>query len=223
MARDALNRDLIALRTDVADLGQRIDAALADAMNALTTGNIQEAVQVMAGDAEVDRLRTKLETLCLEIIAAQQPLATDLRQVMATLDVAANLERMGDHCEGLAHLTELLAAFPPAPPSDQSIEMARITRQMVSDALRSFAEQDAELAEQVIARDTLVDLLHSNATNVLLSDIRQQPALAMRATYHLWVIHNLERIADRATNIAERSVFVVTGNLQPHVRIVATA
>ena len=221
MSRIELDRQLAELRTAVLQMGESVVDAVGQAMEALThpaAGGSQSfcydhrAVDaVIAGDDTIDRECAVIEDLSARVITLQQPAVRDLRAVLAALIIAEELERIGDHAEGIAQLTARL----PQPPDDQEVctltNLAALAREQLQGALDAYRAGDATRAREVWAGDDAMDSLHSQFVQALLSRMRNDQDKVVNDTYLLWVSHNLERIADRATNICERVVYIATG------------
>ena len=221
MSRIELDRQLEELRTAVLQMGESVVDAVGQAMEALihpAAGGSQSfhydhrAVDaVIAGDDTIDRECAAIEDLSARVITLQQPAVRDLRAVLAALIIAEELERIGDHAEGIAQLTARL----PQPPDDQEVctltNLAALAREQLQGALDAYRAGDATRAREVWAGDDAMDSLHSHFVQALLSRMRSDQEKVVKDTYLLWVSHNLERIADRATNICERVVFIATG------------
>ena len=161
----------------------------------------------------IDQKRFQLEERCLELIATQQPIATDLRMVISVLHIAVELERMGDYAEGIGKISLMMGNEPPLKPL---IDIPRMTEKcidMLRRSLDALVRRDVVMATQVCKDDDEVDGLYDQVYHELLMFMIQDPKTIQRATYLLWAAHDLERSADRATNIAERVIFLVTGQL----------
>jgi phosphate transport system protein len=191
-----------------------VDEQIANSITALTERNGDLAGQVSASDASLNDLRYEIEEHCYQAIATQQPNSTDLRILVGAVSVATNLERIGDHAAGIARLTLRMIDQPLLKPLVDLPQMAEIGREMVKGAVEAFVNSNAALAEQVIERDKEVDRLHKQVYQDLLGFMTDDPTTVERATFLLWVSHNLERIGDRASNICERAVYVATGELK---------
>jgi phosphate transport system protein len=175
------------------------------------------------------RRRFQLEEECIYLIGTQQPLATDLRRLITVLHVAVELERIGDYAEGIAKITLMMGDEPHLKPLIDIPRMADLAVDMLRRSLDAFSqavvlEEDEEdvikaAAVQVCADDDDVDALYDQVYRELLTYMIQDPGTIQRATYLLWVAHDLERIADRATNIAERVIFLVTGQLTTEINV----
>jgi len=168
---------------------------------------------VIAYDDEINLAQHDIDEKCLVLLATQQPMARDLRTILAVSNVASELERMGDYTEGIAKLAVKLASQPLLKPLIDIPRMAEIGRGMLQEALEAFVSEDAEVARKIGDQDDVVDALYDQVYRELLIFMMQDPHTITRATYLLWVAHNLERIADRTTNIAERIIFTASGEI----------
>jgi phosphate transport system protein len=213
-ARVMLERDLSAIRQDVLRLGGMVEQAIDRCIEALKRLDMRMAQEIIAFDEEINRMRYQIEEACLETIATQQPMASDLRAIIAAMFCATNLERMGDHAKSIAKLTIEMADEPLLKPLVDIPRMAQIAKEMLRQVLEAYVEQDPEKARAAVARDDEVDALDEQVYMELITYMMQDPRTIFRATRLLWISHNLERIADRVTNIAERVIFMVTGELQ---------
>ena len=196
-------------------LHARTDRSIVDAMQALLRRDLVLARGVSAADAEVDQLRYDIEGAMLNIIALQQPVAGDLRELMSINAIATNLERIADHAEGIARIAVFLGDDPIAATEPELWRMADVARGMLYDATRSFIDRDEVLARETYDRDDEVDDLYADVHTRLigrLAQVEQDPTVSDAITHVLWCSHNLERIGDRATNICERTIFLVTGS-----------
>ncbi len=172
------------------------------------------ASTVISDDGKINQLRFDIEDSCLLLIATQAPMASDLRMLAAALHISTDLERMADHAAGIAKITLLTAGEPLLKPLVDIPRMADSAREMLRDSLRAFVERDTFAAQQQIAlRDDEVDALYNRVYRELLDFMMAHPATIDRATHLLWAAHNLERIADRVTNVCERVLFLVTGRM----------
>jgi phosphate transport system protein len=187
--------------------------AIERGVRALRERDIELAQLVIADDARINRKRYEIEEQCIEMIATQQPLARDLRTIVSVLHIIVDLERMGDHAEGIAKVALLLADEPQLKPYIDIPRMAEIATRMLSSSLEAFKNRDAELARRICDDDDEVDALYDQVYRELLTYMANDPKTIERATYLTWVAHNLERIADRVTNICERVVYLVEGRV----------
>ena len=167
--------------------------------------------RVIDDDDEIDGLQDILESKCVGLLATQQPTAIDLRMVMSAVHIAVELERMGDYAEGIAKICLRIGDQPLLKPLIDIPRMADLALKMLSDSLQAYGNRDEWLARKVCRDDDAVDDLYNQIYRELLTYMLQDPRNIERATYLLWVAHDLERIADRATNIAERALWLVLG------------
>ncbi|MCC7450396.1 MAG: phosphate signaling complex protein PhoU [Anaerolineae bacterium] len=212
--RTTFERHLGDLRDNLLRLSSMTDRAIADSIKALIDRDAALAQQVSSTDAKLNELRYQIEERAYTLIATQQPNATDLRVIVGAANVAINLERIGDHAAGIARLTMRMADQPLLKPLIDVPQMAEVARSMVRDSVTAFLSQDTALAEQVVQRDEQIDRLHQQVYTDLIGFMTKDPSTVERATFLLWVSHNLERIGDRATNICERAIYVATGELK---------
>ena len=209
--RSALDREENQIRDDILRMGSMVETAIERAVTALKQRDGALAQQIIDEDKFINKMRFQIEEECLTVIATQQPAASDLRATIAATHVAVELERMADHATGIATITLRMLDQPLLKPLIDIPLMANIAREMIRGALDAFIRHDAEMARQIAARDDEVDELYQQVFRELLTYMLEDPKNISRATYLLWVAHDLERIGDRATNIAERVIYVTTG------------
>ena len=214
MPRVDFDRDLRTLQDDLLELGSMVEKSIDRALDALKNRDLEASQQVVKDDDLIDNKRFELENACILLIATQQPLAADLRTLITVLHIAVELERMGDYAEGIAHISLMMGDKPPLKPLIDIPRMAEMATTMLKRSLDSLVNRDVELARQVCNDDDEVDALYDQIYHELLEFMIQDPKTIERATHLLWVAHDLERVADRATNIAERVVFLVTGKME---------
>ena len=214
MTRTVLERQLSGIQEEMLVMADMVDAAIQRSIQALKSRDLDLARQIIADDIKINRKRYDTEERCLELIATQQPLAGDLRTIVAVLHMIVDLERMGDHAEGIAKIVVLLADEPPLKPYIDLPRMADIASEMLREALEAFKRRDADLARSTMNRDDEVDALYDQVYRELLTYMLSDPRTIERATRLLWVAHNLERIADRVTNVCERVAYLVTGKME---------
>jgi phosphate transport system protein len=209
-----LERELEHIRSDILRMGSQVESAIERSIESLKNRDTQLAQQVINDDEEINKLRFAIEEQCLELLATQQPAATDLRVVIAATHIAVELERMADHAEGTAELVKRLSDEPLLKPLIDIPIMGQVAREMIHAALDAFIAHDAEAAQKVALRDDEIDALYQQVFRELLTYMLEDPRTISRATYLLWVAHNLERIGDRVTNVCERIIFMATGKLE---------
>jgi phosphate transport system protein len=192
------------------------EAALGLAVEALLERDSEKAGGVIAGDRVIDAMEVEIEEQCVNLLALQQPMARDLRMLTSALKIANDLERVGDHAVNIAQSTERLIQTRPIAPEPEIVEMARLAREMLSDALEAFIRGDAAAGREVCLRDDKVDALHSSVFRILLTHMMEDPHTISAGMELFLVSRNLERVADLATNIAEDVVFLVEGRSIKH-------
>ncbi len=213
MLRADFDRNLKLLQDDLIALGNLVGQAITQSMVALINRDLDASQRVVAADDLIDQKRFELEDQCIDLIATQQPIAIDLRTLMAVLHISVELERVGDYAEGIAKVTLMMGDEPASEPLFDLPLLAEKASDMLGRSLDALLFRDAGAAEQVCEDDDQVDTLYQKVFRELLTEMTRDPQSIKRATYLLWVAHDLERIADRATNIAERVIFLVTGRL----------
>lgn len=214
MTRTAFERQLTEIQEEMLILASMVETAIERSIDALKNRDVELARQIIADDTKINHRRYDTEEKCLELIATQQPLASDLRTIAAVLHIIVDLERMGDYAEGNAKIALMLADEPPVKPYIDIPRMAQIANRMLMDSLEAFNERDADRARRICDEDDEVDALYDQVYRELLTFMLNDPKIIERATYLIWVAHNLERIADRVTNICERVVFLVEGRFE---------
>lgn len=192
------------------------EAALRLAVEALLERSPEKAAQVIAGDKVIDGMEVGIEEDCIDLLALQQPMARDLRMLVAAIKIANDLERVGDHAVNLAQSAERLERARPIAPEPEIVEMARLAREMLSDALEAFVRGDAAAGREICLRDDKVDALNRSVFRILLTHMMEDPHVIGAAMELFLVSRNLERVADLATNIAEDVVFLVEGKSIKH-------
>lgn len=214
MTRETFDRQLKELFDDLVAMGTLVEKAIEKSFQALAKRDTELAQQVVDEDTSINRARWAIEDKCLVLIATQQPMASDLRTITAILSMAAEIERMGDHAAGNARITLRLADQPLLKPLIDIPRMARKCQENLRLVLQSFINHDVELARRICAEDDEIDALYKQVFSELLLIMMGDPRTVDRATYLIWVAHNLERIHDRITNIGERVIFMVTGKVE---------
>ncbi|MGE0538731.1 MAG: phosphate signaling complex protein PhoU [Dehalococcoidia bacterium] len=211
MPRALFEQHLHDLCADVLELGGRVEQAIRRAMQSLERRDLELARDVVEEDQTINRCRFSIEERAVDLIATQQPVASDLRTLITVLFVATELERTGDYAEGVARISLLLGEQSLPRPLDRLQRMADFGIEMMHDALTAFTTRDVNLARAVCDADDALDTLYDANYAEVISRLAGDPHAARRYTYQLWTAHNLERIGDRATNIAERVVYLATG------------
>ena len=213
-SRSILDHEFGQIRDNILRMGSLVDDAIDQSIRALRTQNIELARQVIADDQTINELRFAIEEECLALIATQQPMAGDLRAVIAAMNIVNDMERMGDHATGIAKTVVRMGDEPPLKPLVDIPRMADHARLMLKQSLDAYLTRDAELARKVAERDDEIDHLYNRIFRELLAFMIEDPRTTPHGTYLLWCAHNLERIGDRVTNIAERVIYMITGTMQ---------
>jgi phosphate transport system protein len=212
--RTGFHKRLREIQDDILAMGSMVSKATLRSVESLKNRDMDLAQQVITDDRKVNQKRFEIEEKCVELIATQQPMASDLRIIVAVLNIITELERIGDHAEGIAKIAILVGDEPPLKPLIDIPRMAEKMVDMLRRSLDAFVNRDAEAARKISDEDDLVDKLYDQVFRELLSFMAEDPRTITRATRLVWVAHNLERSADRVTNICERVVFVVTGKME---------
>jgi phosphate transport system protein len=212
--RTTFHQKLVEMQSDILAMGSMVEKAISRSIEALKNRNLEMANQIIADDQNINEKRFEIEDRCIQLIATQQPMASDLRIIMAVANVITELERIGDYAEGIAKIVLMIGDEPPLKPLIDIPRMADKTVDMLHRSIETFVNRDANKAKQIACEDDEVDALYSQVFRELLSFMAEDPRTITRATRLIWVAHNLERSADRVTNICERVVFAVTGKME---------
>lgn len=212
--RTAFDQELQALRDNLLRLSSMVDSAIGHSMQALKERDQALAQQIISDDEKINQLRFKIEEDCVSLIARQQPAAHDLRFIVAAMNIVLDLERMADHAAGNATIVLRMGGQPPLKPLIDLPRMSQIAQEMLRASLDAFMAEDTQQALSITKRDDEVDQLYTQIFRELISFMIEDPRTVTRAMYLLFCAHNMERIADRVTNICERVVFLATGRMQ---------
>jgi len=214
MLRADFERKLNLVQDEVVELSSMVEKAIFKAVDALKSRDIELSKQVVEEDDDIDNKQQALEDLCVDLIALEAPMAVDLRIIISAMMVANELERMGDYAEGIAKISIAMGDLPPLKPLIDIPRMADKAVGMLRRSIESYVDRDIEAARQVYKDDDEVDDIYERVYRELLTYMLADPTTIQRATYLLWVSHDLERVADRTTNIAERVMYLVTGETE---------
>lgn len=214
MTRAAFDQKLRELQDDVLIMGSMVEKAIQRSVEALRTRDIAISNAVVHEDQAINAKRYEIEEACIHTIALQQPMAADLRVLVAILFIANELERMADHAEGIGRINLMLGDEPLPRPLGEIQEMASRAGEMLRRSLTAFVDRDDLAARAICDEDDAIDNLYDQSYASLIQEMIRTPADVQRITYLIWTSHNLERIADRVTNICERVIFMVTGQLE---------
>jgi len=208
--------ELNEVKTRLLTMSGEAEAALSAAVEALLQRDTHRAQGVIAGDRALNSLEIEIEEQCINLLALQQPMARDLRMLTSALKIANDLERVGDHAVNIAQSSLRLSDHRAIAPEPEIVEMARLARDMLSDALEAFIRGDARAGREVCRRDDKVDALHRSVFRILLTHMMEDPHMIGAGMELFLVSRNLERVADLATNIGEDVVFLVEGKSIKH-------
>ena len=212
--REILDRAIQEVLDDVLLMGSMVEEAILQAVEALQRRDLERSKLIITGDQVINEKHYAIENACITLIATQQPMARDLRLLAAILEVITELERIGDYAKGIARITIMLDDKPLVKPLIDIPRMAEKAVDMLHRALQAFIERDVEAARAIPGEDDEIDALYTQVNRELLTYMIADPSTIDRGNYLQWVAHNLERAADRVTNICERIVYVVTGEIR---------
>lgn len=211
--RETLDRAISELLDEVLVQGSMVEEAIQGSVSSLKARDVETARQIYDADRQINKKHFEIEESVIVLIATQQPMARDLRLLAAILEVTTELERMGDYAKGIARITVKLGQDPLIKPLIDIPRMAEVCVDLLHRALTALVERDAEAARAIPKEDDFVDQLYNQVYRELMTFMIADPTKIDQGNHLLWVAHNLERVADRVTNICERIVFVVTGKM----------
>ena len=214
MPREDFERNLKLMQDEVVQLSSMVEKAIFKSIDSLKRRDLGASQQVIDEDDIIDAKQEAIENRCIDLIALESPMAVDLRVIIAAMMVANELERMGDYAEGIAKISLAMGELPPLKPLIDIPRMADKAVDMLRRSIESYVNRDIVAAKGVFHDDDEVDEMYEQVYRELLTYMMRDPTTIQRATYLLWVSHDLERVADRTTNIAERVMFLVTGKTE---------
>ena len=214
MTREAYHKALKDVQDDVLKMADMVGKALKDSVDALKARDIGTSKRLIEEDILINKMRFDIEDKCLLLIATQQPMAIDLRTLAAIFNIITDLERIGDHAEGIAKINVSIGNEALVKPLIDIPRMSAKGISMLERCMKAFVDRDIEVARQICNEDDEVDALYDQVYRELVLIMIENPSTIQGATYLIWAAHNLERTADRVTNIAERIVFMVTGKME---------
>lgn len=212
--RSMYHKRLREIQDEVLVMGGLASEAILRSIEALKNRDLDLAQQIVTGDQKINDVRFEIEEKCIQLIVTQQPIANELRIIIAVLNIITEVERIGDYAAGIAKITILIGDEPPVKPLIDIPLMAKHAVDMLRRSLDAFINQDAEAARKICSEDDIVDHLYDQIYLELLGLMTKDPQIVSRATRLIWVAHDLERSADRVTNICERVIFVITGKME---------
>lgn len=213
MIRKTFENELQQVKDDVLVLGSMVEQAILDTVDALKKRDVKASEKILEADRAINKKRFEIENQLMILIATQQPMAHDLRLLASTMEIISELERMGDYAKGIANINIRMGDQPLLKPLIDVPRMAQKDVDMLHRSLTAFVEEDVEAAKAIPMEDDEVDALYNQVYRELMTFVIADPKTMERANWLLWVAHNLERVADRVTNICERTVFIVTGEM----------
>ena len=212
--RKTFDNEIQQLKDELLMLGSMVEQQILDSVEALKKRDINAARRIYETDSKVNARRYAIEEQVMIVIATQQPMAHDLRLLASILEIAGELERMGDYAKGIATVNLRMGDEPLLKPLIDIPRMAQKGVDMLHRSLTAFINEDAEAARAIPPEDDEVDGLYTQVYRELMTFVLADPRTIDRANYLLWTAHNLERVADRVTNICERTVFIATGEIK---------
>ena len=214
MTREIFKEHIRGLENEMMDMGRMVVDAINRSVQALKERDVAAAKKIVDDDLLINKKRWDTEEKCINLIALQQPVASDLREIIAVLSIITDLERIGDYAEGIAQIVIMLGNEPLVKPLVDLLQMAQKGIDMLNRSLQAFIRRDSDSALKICNEDDEVDKLYEQVYHELLKCMIEKPDTITNATRLIWAAHNLERIADRVTNICERTVFLVKGSIQ---------
>ena len=214
MIRKTFEHELQEVKDDILMLGSMVEEAILASVEALKKRDIEAAKNILIADRDINKKRFEIENKLMILIATQQPMVHDLRLLASSMEIISELERMGDYAKGIANINIRMGDEPLLKPLIDIPRMAQKDVDMLHRALTAFVEEDVEAAQAIPMEDDEVDALYNQVYRELMTFVIKDPKAIERANWLLWVAHNLERVADRVTNICERTIFIATGELK---------
>ena len=213
MIRKTFENEMQQVKDDILVLGSMVEEAILGSVEALKKRDIKGAEDILAADKKINKKRFEIESQLMILIATQQPMAHDLRLLASSMEIISELERMGDYAKGIANINIHMGDTPLVKPLIDVPRMANKGVDMLHRALTAFVNEDVETASAIPVEDDEVDALYNQVYRELMTIIISDPKKIEHANWLLWVAHNLERVADRVTNICERTIFIATGDM----------
>jgi len=213
MLRKTFETELQQVKDDVLLLGSMVEQTILDSVAALKKRDLKASEKILQFDREINKKRFEIENQLMVLIATQQPMAHDLRLLASCMEIISELERMGDYAKGISNINLRMGDQPLLKPLIDIPRMAEKDVDMLHRALTAFIQEDVEAARSIPMEDDEVDALYNQIYRELMTFVIQDPKTIERANWLLWVAHNLERVADRVTNICERTIFIATGEM----------
>ncbi len=214
MTRKEYHQSLQEVQDDVLKMSQMVGKAITGSLKALKDRDITASKRIVREDAAINKMRFVIEKKCMLLLATQQPMAGDLRVLASVINIITDLERIGDHAEGIAKISVTIGKKELVKPLIDMPRMVEQAASMLSRCMQAFMDRDIKVARLICEEDDIVDYLYDHIYNELVLLMISNPQIIKDATYLIWAAHNIERMADRVTNIAERIVYMVTGRME---------
>ena len=222
MPRELFHQELAEIQKEILVMGSMAEKATHDALESLRTGDLEWAQRIVEEDSIIDQKRYEIEEKTIFVVASQQPMATDLRTLISALYIITDLERIADHAEGIARINIMLGDNSELPRQLGYIpRMGELSTTMLRDSLKAYIDSDIDEARRICEADDEVDRLQDAVYADAFKSMIDDNSTIQDNTYRLWTAHNLERIADRCTNICERIIFIGTGSMSEAARDVS--
>lgn len=213
MVRKTFEIEIQQVKDEILVLGSMVEEAILNTVEALKKRDIKASEEILKADKLINKKRFEIENQLMILIATQQPMAHDLRLLASSMEIISELERMGDYAKGIANINIRMGDEPLLKPLIDVPRMAQKGVDMLHRALTAFVNEDVDVAKALPVEDDEVDALYNQIYRELMTFVIQDPKTIERANWLLWVAHNLERVADRVTNICERTIFIATGDM----------
>ncbi|HSG44859.1 MAG TPA: phosphate signaling complex protein PhoU [Anaerolineales bacterium] len=213
MVRKTFETEIQQVKDDILVLGSMVEEAILNTVESLKKRDIKASEEILKADKLINKKRFDIENKLMILIATQQPMAHDLRLLASSMEIISELERMGDYAKGIANINIRMGDEPLLKPLIDVPRMAQKCADMLHRALTAFVNEDVDVAKALPVEDDEVDALYNQIYRELMTFVIQDPKTIERANWLLWVAHNLERVADRVTNICERTIFIATGDM----------
>ena len=213
MIRKTFESEMQQVKDEILVLGSMVEEAILGTVEALKKRDIKGSEDILAADKKINKKRFEIESQLMILIATQQPMAHDLRLLASSMEIISELERMGDYAKGIANINIRMGDAPLLKPLIDVPRMAQKGTDMLHRALTAFVDEDVDAAKAIPVEDDEVDALYNQVYRELMTFVISDPKTMERANWLIWVAHNLERVADRVTNICERTIFIATGEM----------
>ena len=207
-----IQENLLKLQNKVNRMAEMVLEAINESIDSLVDKDVEKAKQIKKKDKNINSIRWEIEDDCINLIATQQPVASDLRELIALLYIITELERIGDYAAGISKLTILIGDEKHIKSLIDIPRMKDIAVDMIENSMKAYINKDEKSARMIHSQDDDIDQLYGQVQRELISYMIEKPSYITQSTYLIWVAHNLERMGDRVTNICERIIYLATGD-----------